>query len=228
MKRNFLLVIITILFFAFTTTAVNAACTTKELNTLKQLAHNIKVIYELHDDTYNEQHRYYFDIYVSNFNDKFYFVDSDGREFRYVESLNENGTRYLREVSEGLPYKLEVYTSNETNCPNTKITTKKTELPYYNDYSQREECNGIEEFYLCQKYYSGYIESDEFFLKQIEKYKKNDIVEAPDEVSWWSNITLFLSSNLLIVIPASVILILLIIVLIVKGVKSKNRKKVKI
>lgn len=204
-------------------------CSTTELNNLKQLASNIKFTYGLYDDTYNDIHTYYFDIFVTNFSQEFYFKDMDGHDFKYIESLEEDGVRRLRTVKEGIRYSIGIYTSNITKCPDTLIVTKKIELPYYNDYSQREECEGIEEFSLCQKYYGGYIPSEEYFLKQITKYKNGEINDDGNEkLNLIEYIVNFFTNNLLIVIPVTSILAVALVLIIRKYVKRKKRIKIKI
>jgi len=231
MKKYKLFKLIAILFCFFVITNVydvHASCTNKELNTLKQLASNIKFSYELYDDTYNENHTYYFNILVANFGKEFYFVDMDGMEFRYMQNLEVDGSRNLRVVDEGILYSLEVYTSNETSCPNTKIVTKKIEIPYYNDYSQREECDGIEEFSLCQKYYDGYIESEEYFLKQVNKYKNGEIENPVEKQNIIDAILEFVLNNLIIVIPVVAVLIFIIVLITIRIRKNKKKVKIKI
>lgn len=234
MKKNVWIKLVAIILCIFAISNIEKvraeSCSTKELNNLKQLAHNIKLSYDLHDDTYNENHTYYFDLSVTNFRKEFYFVDSDGQEFRYMKTLEKDGIRNLRVVKEGTNYNLNVYASNETGCPDTKIVTKKIEIPYYNDYSQRKECQGIEDFSLCQRYYDGYIESEKYFLEQVEKYKKG---ELPDEKvkgdeGIFASIISFLSSHLLIVIPSVIVLLLVIVVIIRRIIKARKRTKIKI
>lgn len=229
MTKKVLLQLLFVFFCFFIVDNVSAACTTSELNTLKQLAYNINFSYELHDDTYNEEHIYYFDILATNFSDQFYMIDTDGQEFYYMENLEEDGLRNLRVVREGISYKVDIYASNVTNCGGTKIMSKEINLPYYNDYSQREECEGIEDFDLCQPYYDGYIESEEYFLEQVEKYKNGEItpdIEKEEEI--FAQILNFISDNLLIVIPALVILVLITAIVVVKIVKTRKRTKIKI
>lgn len=234
MKKNILLKLITILFCCFLMGSIEVvqadSCSTKELNTLKQLAHNIKITYDLYDDTYNENHIYYFNIFATNFSKEFYLIDSDGQDFRYMSNLEKDGIRKLRAVKEGSNYVLTVYTSNETKCPNTKIVTKKVELPYYNDYSQREECEGIEDFSLCQRYYSGYIESEKYFLDQVNKYKNGELEEKPNDENKGiiSQLINFASNHLLIVIAIAIVLVAIIVFVIIKIIKSRKRTKIRI
>ncbi len=202
-----------------------ATCTTKELNNLKQLATNINFSYELYDDTITEDHQYYFNVLAINFIKEFYISDSFGFEYRYDESLNINGIRTLRAALENTRIKFDIYASGNTNCADTKILSKEITLPYFNDYSLREECVGIEDFPLCQRYYSGYIESEEYFLKQVAKYK-NDNTNIKNDNNIWDYIVEFVSNNLVLVVSISGVLLLIIIILVIRY--FVNRKKIKI
>lgn len=231
MKRRVLLKIVLLFLCFFVTTSVNAeTCSNKELNSLKEKAINIKVTYDLYDSTYNENHLYYFNVLITNFDKDFYIVDSDGQEFKYMENLEDNGVRVLRSVKEGTKYDFTLYTSNETRCPDNKIITKSITLPYYNDYSQREECNGIEEFSLCQKYYGGVIDSEDYFKTQVEKYRKSlvDNSNKKNDKSIVSIILAFITNNLLIVIPSIIVIIVIVIFVVIKTIKKKKRVKIKI
>ncbi len=231
MKKNIWLKIVLLFLCFFVTTRVNAeTCSNKELNSLKEKAINIKVTYDLYDSTYNENHLYYFNVLITNFDKDFYIVDSDGQEFKYMENLEDNGVRVLRSVKEGTKYDFTLYTSNETKCPDNKIITKSITLPYYNDYSQREECKGIEEFALCQKYYGGVIDSEDYFKTQVEKYRKSlvDNSNKKNDKSIVSIILAFITNNLLIVIPSIIVIIVIVILVVIKTIKKKKRVKIKI
>lgn len=231
MKRRVLLKIVLLFLCFFVTTSVNAeTCSNKELNSLKEKAINIKVTYDLYDSTYNENHMYYFNVLLANFDKDFYIVDSDGQEFKYMDDLEHDGIRVLRSVKEGTKYDFTLYTSNETKCPDNKIITKSITLPYYNDYSQREECKGIEEFALCQKYYGGVIDSEDYFKTQVEKYRKSlvDNSNKKNDKSIVSIILAFITNNLLIVIPSIIVIIVIVILVVIKTIKKKKRVKIKI
>lgn len=231
MKKNIWLKIVLLFLCFFVTTRVNAeTCSNKELNSLKEKTINIKVTYDLYDSTYNENHLYYFNVLITNFDKDFYIVDSDGQEFKYMENLEDNGVRVLRSVKEGTKYDFTLYTSNETKCPDNKIITKSITLPYYNDYSQREECKGIEEFALCQKYYGGVIDSEDYFKTQVEKYRKSlvDNSNKKNDKSIVSIILAFITNNLLIVIPSIIVIIVIVILVVIKTIKKKKRVKIKI
>ncbi len=210
----------------FIVTKVDAAtCSTNELNTLKQLATNINFSYDLYSEEETPDHRYYFNIKVTNFTDKFYIKDSNGFEFQYVSGLNQNGERILRQVMENTKMKFTIYTSISTSCPDTQILTKEVETPYFNHYSLREECIGIEGFSLCQRYYGGYIPSDEYFLEQINLYK-NGGAGNNEGKGIIGIVTDFIMEHLIIAIPIAIVVLIAVVIVIVKVVI--NRKKIKI
>ena len=202
-----------------------ATCSTNELNTLKQLATNINFSYDLYSEEETPDHRYYCNIKVTNFTDKFYIKDSNGFEFQYVSGLNQNGERILRIAEEGSKVKLTIYTSISTSCPGTQILTKEIEIPYFNDYSLRDECIGIEDFSLCQRYYGGYIPSDEYFLEQINLYKNGGA--GSNENKGIIDIVIdFIMEHLIIAIPIAAVILITVVIVIVKAII--NRKKIKI
>lgn len=228
MKKNILLKIALILvaFFAFDNVYAES-CSTKELNTLKQLASNIKVSYELQDDTYNESHAYYYTISFLNLNEKFYLQSNGGVIYDY----DEMPSRRLENYGEGLTYVFGIYASDKTNCSGTKIVTKKVYLPYYNDYSQKEECNGNEEFELCQPYYGGIIESDDYFYQKLNEYKnkKNNGDKKSEEATILDKIISLYVNNLTVSVFITIAAICIITIVIVRLIKHKNRKiKIKI
>ena len=149
-----------------------ATCSVQEMNELKQLATNIKFNYELYSEE-GYRDNYFFNVYAVNFLDKFFIIFSEGDMYTYSKDLDINGARYLDVFSAGNDLKFYIYASAETNCANRQVAVKEVSLPYFNSYSLREECKGIEEFSLCQRYYNGNIKSEEYFLEQVQKYKKN-------------------------------------------------------
>lgn len=227
MRNNIFLKIIAILFCFFVVLDVEAStCTTKELNELKQLAHNVKFSYELSDDTYNDEHVYYFNIYLTNLNEKIYVEAYNG----LTQSYHEGKENIFYLYREGNVYPFDIYASSKTNCKDKLLSTKKIELPYYNDYSQKEECIEYSEFKLCDPYYDGYIENDEYFYKQLEKYKES-LKEEPkviEKQNIFQTLMKIYVENLVIAVPCTLVVIGLIAFGIVKFVKNKKKVKIKI
>ncbi|MBR1385552.1 MAG: hypothetical protein IJ568_01840 [Bacilli bacterium] len=67
-------------------------------------------------------------------------------------------------------YDLKFYGGYDHACVEEYIATKRL----YNKYSEKDECNGNEEWELCQKEYDGYIKDDEEFEEKLNEYLKSD------------------------------------------------------
>lgn len=90
-------------------------------------------------------------------------------------------------------YKIEVYTSDNTNCADDLLRTLYVSLPRYNDYSTYAVCDKVPDYYLCQRYVT--YEKVEFV--DFEKSIRNEIakVEAEEkeknEKHWYDYIVSF-------------------------------------
>ena len=156
----------------FLSTNVYAVCDVTESNTLNSLATNVKVSNEVvevevpmdenvnppdglteEEDQNFVAYQDYFRIYISNVTEELYVVVTN-------ESTNESKTYTYDDVENGVitfdekvyvfitSYKIDVYSSDKTNCPDTKLYTLYLTTPLYNSYSETAVCEGIEDFYL--------------------------------------------------------------------------------
>lgn len=228
MKKNILWKVVTILICFFIIDNVQAdTCSTKELNNLKQLASNIKISYELYDDTYNSEHVYYFNVLIANLNEKIYIRAYNGS----TEEYNGSSEVKFNLLREGRSYSFYIYASSKSPCKDILLLTKKVNIPYYNDYSQKEECGNFPDFELCQKYYGGIIESDDHFYKQLEQYKKS-LTEKTDNIIEKTNIFQFVVGfyveNLIITLPTTLLILTIIVFLVIKIIKNKRKIKIKL
>ena len=90
-------------------------------------------------------------------------------------------------------------------------------------------CQGIEDFYLCQKHYNGEIESELWFETEIENYKKSLQQEGQQEekeIGIIEKMTKYVKDNPIVLIIGLVMFVLILIVVINK-IKT-NKKKIKI
>ena len=168
--KKYKLVIFTIITIFLLTIKVDAAtCSSEEKNNLIKLSKNIEIIPYL-DEDYNPMHQYFYNVNITNFSKEVYIIDSKGNRFEYEESYDDDYLFGLYNPGETVTFK--AYGAYGGNCPDIILTTFLVKFDYYNDYSTYKECEGIGEFYLCKRNYSGTIESEEWFLEQIDKYKK--------------------------------------------------------
>jgi len=179
---------------------VQAECNATESNKLSSLATNVKRDFEVIEKevpldgtftlpdglTEEEEKNYvatrpYFRIYISNITEELYVVVTNNntkekKTFRYSDA--ENGVITFDEavLIEIVDYKIEIYASDKTECPNKKLQTLTLSTPMYNTFSEEARCEGIEEFYLCHEYLS--VETSfKDFDRLVEQYRAGKLKE---------------------------------------------------
>ena len=222
--KKYKLVIFTIITIILLIGKVDAAtCSSEEKNNLIKLSKNIEFISYL-DEDYNPMHQYFYNVYITNFSNEVYVMDSKGNRFEYEESYSDNHLFGLYNPGETVTFK--IYGAYGGSCPDVSLTTYVVKFDYYNDYSTYKECEGIGEFYLCKRNYSGTIESEEWFLEQIDKYKKGEIENIEIEEEKEQNVIKEFFSNK--VVQISLVLVFLFIVFIATRIYINSKKKIKI
>ena len=220
-----------VLFFA-STNYVYAVCDVNETNELNSLATNVNVSYEIVkkeipiDENYNfpdgmneellEDYvatRDYFRIYISNITEDLYVVvrnETTGASTTYSFADAVNGTiTFDTEVYVTIMnYTIEIFSSSATNCPDTSLYTLYLTTPMYNSASESSYCEGIEDFYLCQKYLSVDVDFT-YFYDDIENYRNglinDDGEEIPEEED--PGFLDFVRDNVVIIIVVVVVIV---------------------
>lgn len=253
--KNIKYILVILLTFFISTNISNAVCDTTEKNKLNSEALKIKTSYEemtgildpseytppdgLTDEEINNYvaHYTYFKIYIANLTENLYVVvenniTKEKKTFTYEESENGTVSFDWEELRTLVNYKITVYSSSKTGCPDTKLHTLTLTMPRYNSYSEQSVCKGAEDFYLCYKYLS--VDSVDFnkFMELVTKYKEGkidksgqEIEEPKKEEKGFSN---FFKEHKKEVIVASIIVIILggtITVIIVKKQRSKKNEQ---
>jgi len=222
-KRNILYLLVLIAITFGLTTKVDAICTSTRYNNLKKLAYKATVSYEL---KFDENHDHYFLLTVNNI-DKDVYVRFEGRDYEA-----NNGTLSIPYgVYGGETYEIMLYAGLDTDCKEEYLYTKKITLPRYNPYSEREECIEYEEFYLCDKWYPGYVTSEQTFLNELHSYiislngSKQDTSPKSGR-NIFQIIIDFYKDNLIFTLPITIIILMFILYkIIVKIIRRRNRIK---
>ena len=153
-------------------------CTSSELQRLRELANNVSFTYEYKKEEYLEEDTYtvktaYYSVTAHNLSDEL-----------TVRLKNDNSLVFTKEKPtlnnflNGSLVQIELVAYTKNLCSGRVIVTKNVELPYWNKYSEREECNLYPEFKYCSEF-GRYNITDEEFLSELEKYKGKDEKE-PD------------------------------------------------
>lgn len=205
---------------------VNAACKTSEKNALKKEAYKLEFDYDVEDGTINPYRFYNFTLKALNTSKNLYITNDSGENFFWREE-NESAAAPMGLYLNGSKIKLNVYSSSATKCPDTLLYTKTIQFPYYNDYSQREECKGLETYELCQRWFdNSSIDTEEKFLQALEDYKAGKLKNSTKESDKKDfNLIKLLDDNKIIVI--TVLAVVTVLLTAIKINKSKKSLKVK-
>lgn len=234
MKKFRALMFALVLFFF--SSNVYAVCDATEENALNSLAANVQTSQEIVqvevpiDENFNppdglteeEEENYvpyqnYFRIYISNITEDLYVIVTDkntGEKTTYTYQDAVNGTITFDEKVYIFitNYTIEVYSSDKTNCPNTKLNTLYVTTPMYNSYSESAVCDGIEDFYLCHEYLSVSIDNITYndFLSLADQYRAGHIDDNGEEIvqdDTNDGFVQFLKDNIVVVIIVVVVIV---------------------
>ncbi len=161
-------------------------CDYQEQMELTQKASNVKFEYELEERVDNSEQfplRYtVMKITILNVTDELYAVlknDYDNGKITFKSSDAKDGiiTYEWYNLDKVVNFTLDVYSSDQTGCPNESYKTFYKTTPRFNEFSNRAICEEYKDFYLCQRFVTfDEIDEDEF-LTQIQNYTSGKINE---------------------------------------------------
>ncbi len=247
-------IIVALFVFLINLSVVQAACTTEEMNKLNSLAVRVTAdtdVVELEmpmeegdnppDGLTDEELENYlkeetiFRIYISNITEELYVkvTDTQSEEtktYTYQDAKDGVITIDQEEITSTNNYTIEVYSSDKTNCPDSKLYTLYETTPLYNYYSEQALCEGIEDFYLCHEFLSVPLVSYDEFVTLAERYREGMVNENGEEVTpdedkkEEKGFAKFLKDNRNIIIVVSIVVVAvggLVTVIIVKKQRSR-------
>ncbi len=222
--KKYKIIILTLIIIFLSSIKVEAStCTNTQKNKLVTEAKNIEIIPYFNDD-YNPMHEYFYNVNITNFSKNVYIVDSNNNRFEYEESYNSDSVFGVYKPGDRITFK--IYGAYDGDCSDQLLVTLKVDFEHYNDYSTFKECEGIEEFYLCKRNYSGKIESKEWFLEQIDKYKKGEIKNIdPEKKIEEKNFFYEFFNNKIVQFVIVIIILIIVYALSRSYINSKKRVK---
>ena len=196
-----------IIVFLLGVPSVLAVCTSEENNTLNSLASNVTVDYEALMEEYPLEENFnppdgltpeeleeyvatrrVIMIYISNITEELYVTvrnDNTYETVTYTYDDAENGVISIRkeDISEITNYTITVYSSDATNCRDTRLRTLYLTTPMFNYFSNYSACEGAEDFYLCYEYLSVPGVTEKRFLELVDRYKAGQIDNEGEEIT---------------------------------------------
>ncbi|MBR2833398.1 MAG: hypothetical protein IKE75_03085 [Bacilli bacterium] len=199
--QNFKYLLFIICLYVFIPFGVKADCDYSRTAELSKIAGNVQFSYGY---DVNNAGTPDFSVYVTNITNDIYVRDnttgvvSSGNEFVFQYDFSGKVITY------------DIY-SNDVNCPNQKLHTVSVSLPYYNLFTNMEQCDYYPDFKYCQKWFNTVNLTHEKFNEEFEKYynEKNNFTSATDKIYNMDNAVSFLSENLIAVIMVTVCIFLI-------------------
>ena len=231
MKKKVLLVFVA-LFLLLLKIDVSAECTSDELESLKLEALNITTRLEFNkgEEAENEEDaegalNYWYDLKIYNLNSNFY------TSYGFEPDKNNEVTIKQAFIGGGSSGQIEIYASSKTKCPNQLVRTIKIQTPYYNKYSEEEECKEFSEYDICNPEANTSSISPEDFKLEIEKIRTKEQEQEKQnqkqEKNDFEKVLDYIKTNYKLIIAVFVVAVAL-IVIIVLLIKHRNRNKIKI
>lgn len=145
-------------------------CDNTRMQNLKKLAKEVDIGYELVKQV-DYSYGYRYNITIDNLVKELYV---EYELYRVGYDITDNGSYVLKHVVEPRvrKAKVKIYVVDGP-CKGELLRTINIDFPYYNEFSEYDECHEYREAEICRKDKNTYDLTDDDFKKEIEKYKKN-------------------------------------------------------
>ena len=238
MNRKVFTLIVVLIFILLFKVNVQAECTSDELQSLKIEANNLQFEYELVENEVvsSNSAKYYYKVKISNMT-KNLAISTTNFYYTY-NNVDKNGSLLIEEeYVPGSTREFYIEASSSTKCSREDLGKKNINIPYYNEYSKRDECKGLEKYDICKQNIDTTNITEEQFLKYIEDAKKDiqnkqeesekeeeKILEQEENNSFIN----FYNKNKKIIFISIIVLVFVIISIFIINIIIKNKKKIKI
>lgn len=198
---------------------VNAAvCDDDNIDKLKEHASKVNITYEMDNDYVNEngeKEKGIYKIIVTGL-EKYTSIRSKNLNINEKYTDDNQGNITIKNVESGIK-KVSIY----FDICDTLLITKTLNIPIFNKYSQREECNGITDLDVCMEDYK-YQLNESTFNKKIEEYKEakeqqeNEIKKESKMSMLFNRIVEFLKNYYLYIIGIIILVVSVTIYIVVR------------
>lgn len=218
MKKKFFLILLVVGVFLISPLKVSAEeCTTLELEFYSDLATKIEFTPSVEK--------------LGTSSLRFEIIISNGNDFLQVENMVTSSVSdfyYYNPVdivsNDNTSYEYTVTTSSSTNCPGTVVGIRYINYPNYNFASNRDICEGQEEYDVCGTWYPYDLSDSEIetiINRYVEETEDNiNIEDESDNNSFLEQFLNFITDNYIIMIIFTIILIILAVIMYYKKRKE--------
>lgn len=200
-------------------TYINAlVCDDDNIDILKEHASKVSITYEMDNDYVNdkgEKEKGMYKIIVTGL-EEYTSIRIKDLNINEKYTSDNQGNITINNVESGLK-KVSIY----FDICDTLLITKNLNIPVFNKYSQREECNGITDLDVCMEDYK-YQLNESIFQKKIKEYKEakekeNNSIEKESKISiFFNNVIKFLKNYYLYIIGIIVLVVSVTIYIVVR------------
>ena len=207
--------------------SAESLCLADDLDRYELEARKVKFSFQLADNVYSEP---YYHITVSNLgkNLKVKYNKEDYTSPNGVEPITLN-TIFKMDKE----YKIEIYTIDEIeDCGDALVLTKRVKTPFYNSYSELDECIEYEEFPLCGANYKGeikdYADFKDRLLDWINETKSN-VEDYNDDRNIFQRFVDLYTDNIEVSVALTIVFGFLFIVFVIRSIIRRiKRAKVRV
>ncbi len=122
----------------------------------------------------------------------------------------------------GAKYKITIYGSDKSACPNEELKTLNYEVEQFNFYHKTEDCENYPEAEICQMYKDTSDMSYDEFKEKIEEYKESTLPKKKN--NFFDKFMKFMANyGVFVLIP--LIVVMLVYMVKIGKLKEKERKK---
>lgn len=155
----------------------------------------------------------YFQINVLNLTENFYIemkneVTGETTTYTYANTDNGKLTIEYEDKSQVTKFSIVVKSSDVTGCAGESFKTLYLTLPRYNDYSEYSLCDGVEDYYMCQRYVTFDEVEFEYFVGKVNKeIEKKETKEIEEKLKWYEKAGNFIVKQKVAFITGGVIVV---------------------
>ncbi len=144
-------------------------------------------------------------MYVEVSND----YNEEVKTYYYQDSSNGNISFDWYNINTVATFTIKVYASSTTGCEGEILKTMSLKLPRYNDYSNYSVCEGLTDYYLCQRYVTfSEVDFDTFITRIDKQYDRNGSSEGEKKQDkWYFKVKDFIVDHKVAFIAGGVVLI---------------------
>lgn len=195
-------------------------CDKDSLNIVKERMSKVKITYEMDNDYVNdkgEKEKGMYKIIVTGL-EKYTSIRSKELNINEPYTDENKGNITLTNIESGIK-RVSIYYDR---C-NEILITQKLDIPIFNKYSQREECNGITDLDVCKEDYE-YQLNEGTFQKKLKDYKEEKEQEKKEQEAnktstFFNNVIEFLKSCYLYIIGGIIFIVIIVIYIVTRKKK---------